>query len=1234
MATRGLTAPVITALADEHVEFYSLVRMDFTVPLYYTNAPYDINYDGNDYISNPLISKIPDIKETLQIKPNTISLVFGGADIATHTAMLGDYTGVDVYIYTYLPSITTGFLKWQGIIDSASSSEDLANGKSTITWKIANHWSNWEAKNLRLLNNEYQQKLFPGDLGLEFVGETAINLEWWGTSTWNPNTSYTHGIPIMPMPLPNPVYSAEGIDETEYESISIPTLYGYNKVKGIPVFRSVYGVNNKYMFVVYVLSNGECDSLVDVVFFDEEVSVYTFPYSSRSTVVFHSGSDNQTVDTLLESFATEWTVNHRLRGICYVMIAYEYDDEVWRGGEPDPTFIIQGKKVYDPRDSLTKYSTNPALILNDYLTSSAYGKGLPQSIISGISDGATYADITAYDHDNVATQTLIPKFEFNGVIDTKQTIKRNVEYILFAMFGHLPWSNGVYNLVIERDDDSSIFTFDDNVKDVFDVNHGKRSNFISYSYTDFNAESNIDMITVDVPAYLTADNNRELKLTITNKYEQNRYRSINRATSILKKSRENKQVKLTALYMDALQLMPGNIISITRATQGWVNKTFRIEEMTLKTDGDIQIDKLSEYEPTVYDWSVGTEYIPPDSPTVLDPTFVPPPTGLTVASGTDHLLLLKDGSIISRAYITWTAPNEVVAAKYELEYKRPTDAAYTAINIPDITTLSMYSGPVEDGVLYEFRIKALNSLGVSSTWETTNHLIIGKTEIPSDVTNFSSTTQDFQILLSWNLISDLDRDDYEIRKGTVWSTADFIARVKGTEHLYPMALSGTHDFMIKAYDTSGNQSGTAATTQIVITSPAQPSLSSSYDGPNFVISWTTTLGSFPISGYEIRKGASWAAGEFLATIKSTTYSVLVDWTSTETLWVAAIDQLGNVGTPGSATSLLGTLSAPIITVSVVDNNVLLRWSPSSGTLPVVYYEIRRGPVFSSAEVLQNIFGTFAAFFENQSGNYIYWVVGVDSAGNYGTEQSINAYVDQPPDYILNINWLSTFSGTKTNAIIMADGGLLVGVNTTETFQQHFVNNSWDQPQDQITAGYDYYMEPSTTSASYEETFDYGATLDGTLIKVNAVAEIIDGSVTPTYTISTKLLIGDPWDDNVGVTQIYATNFRYVKVKIDYSSIGNDDLLKITSLNVVLDSKLKNDSGMATAVSTDSGGTTVNFNVAFVDVSSIILTAESTTAATLVYDFIDIPNPTSFSVYAFNASGARITTDFSWTVRGF
>jgi hypothetical protein len=241
-------------------------------------------------------------------------------------------------------------------------------------------------------------------------------------------------------------------------------------------------------------------------------------------------------------------------------------------------------------------------------------------------------------------------------------------------------------------------------------------------------------------------------------------------------------------------------------------------------------------------------------------------------------------------------------------------------------------------------------------------------------------------------------------------------------------------------------------------------------------------------------------------------------------------------------------------------------------------------------------------------------------------------VSQPPDYVLKLDQNSTFSGSKTNA--MVEGGVLTAcVNTTETWQSHFTSRSWTTPQDQINAGYPYFAMPSQTTGQYIEEIDYGAVLASSKVTLTLTRTAVTGSTTATPTISVKKLPGDSWTVYSGLASVFATDFQYVRAQYDFASSGGNDLLQVTGLNVKLDSKLKNDSGTGTANSGDSGGTVVSFGVAFVDIDSISVTPLATTAVTAVYDFVDVANPTSFKVLLFNSSGTRVSGAFSWSARG-
>lgn len=339
-----------------------------------------------------------------------------------------------------------------------------------------------------------------------------------------------------------------------------------------------------------------------------------------------------------------------------------------------------------------------------------------------------------------------------------------------------------------------------------------------------------------------------------------------------------------------------------------------------------------------------------------------------------------------------------------------------------------------------------------------------------------------------------------------------------------------------------------------------------------------------------------------------------------------------IGDPVSIDVVVDLPAEPIVTAQVIDNTVTLRWTDSTTTLPIQYYQIRRGASWETGELIGNKQGGFTTITEFAYGEYTYWVAGYDTSDTFGPAGQSTVVVSQPPDYAIQLNLNSTFSGTKIN-LVNLDIGLLASVDTTETWQSHFTSRSWTTIQNQISAGFSYYAQPSSTVSSYEEIVDYGAVLSSTKITATLTHEEISGATTITPTISVKKLSGDPWTDYAGVSSVYVTDFRYAKILFEFSSAGGDDLLHIDSLNIRYDSKLLNDSGNGTAVSTDSGGTIVFFNQQFTRCTSITVTPATTSAVFATYNFTDVLDPTQFKVLLFNTSGARVSGNFGWSAKG-
>jgi predicted phage tail protein len=539
---------------------------------------------------------------------------------------------------------------------------------------------------------------------------------------------------------------------------------------------------------------------------------------------------------------------------------------------------------------------------------------------------------------------------------------------------------------------------------------------------------------------------------------------------------------------------------------------------------------------------------------------------------------------------------------------------------------------------FNIKVAAVNHFGNIGPYTSFDKVVTGiDTTAPADVVTASFTyviEPTIGVRLRWVEIADFI-DFYEIRQGATWASATPIAQVKTNNHPVGL-LSGSTTFLIKAVDTSGNYSVNAASLAVTVNVPGTVAPLYAISGVNEVISWSVPTSAIAIDRYIIRYGATYAGGTPVDQPKTTSLTRKVDYVGARTYWIVAVDAAGGESVPAS----LGVnITAPGIVTSsraeIVDNNVLLFWAaPSTGSLPIDRYEVRKGATWAGGTVVgSNAASTFCSVFEQQAGTFTYWITAFDSAGNIGTPVPILATVSQPPDYVLRTNIDSTFSGTKTNMIL--DQGALVGpVDTAETWSSHFSTRGYTTPQDQIDAGYPIYLQPSVTSGSYDETFDSGATLPSTTITATLGYTVITGSVTVACQIYYKLLIGDSWTAAAaGATSVLASNFRYYRVVWTFTCTAGANLISCTSFNVKLSSKLKNDSGTFT-ISNATTGVAVNFNVSFIDADTPIVQPNGTTPLVPVVDFTDVPNPTSFTVYLYNQAGAKVTGSGSWQARGF
>ena len=623
---------------------------------------------------------------------------------------------------------------------------------------------------------------------------------------------------------------------------NIPVIYGERLVGGTRVFMETSGTDNTYLYMAIVMAEGEINSIEEVRVDDKAVTFASslsdgtevevgsgdsnFYKNSESLIRIQPffGTDGQSASSLLSTLSS-WGSNHRLRGLCYLALRFKWNQDAFTG-IPKVQAKIKGKKVVTLASNLSEqtasFSTNPAFCILDYLRNERYGKGIATSEI----------DLQSfYDASQVCVTQVTPYsgasdiniFDTNAVLDTSQKIIDNVRELLKGCRGYLPYTGGKYKLIIETTGSASITLTEDNIIGGYNLSiptKNERYNRVIVGFVNPARNFQVDEVQfppLDDSGLASADQHATMKTadggfllegrfsfkTLTSPYQAEEMAEV-----ILRRSREAMTLGLNVSF-DAYDLAIGDIVNITHSSLGFSAKAFRVMGLTFNEDFTIGLS-LVEYQASHYTWASKSEVSSTPSTNLPNPFNIQPPASVTLS---DQLIEYNDGTVIVALDISIGASPDSFIDFYQVEYKLSTDSDF--IIYAQGSGLNHRVLNVIDQSSYDVRVKAVNSLGISSTYVSAQRTIIGAIAPPSDVTDFSCNIIGQEAHLGWEQISDLDLAFYNLRfSEKTDGTADWQNSVALVEKISRPATSisvparkGT--YMIKAVDKLGNFSSNA-----------------------------------------------------------------------------------------------------------------------------------------------------------------------------------------------------------------------------------------------------------------------------------------------------------------------------------------------------------------------------------------------------------------------------------------
>lgn len=585
----------------------------------------------------------------------------------------------------------------------------------------------------------------------------------------------------------------------------IKVVYGKAKIGGNDIFRSTTGSDGRYLWIVQTLAEGECEGIdsvggVEQVFIGDKLAN---EFSSVASYWFHAGASDQTVDVNLAAAFPEWT--DCLRNTCYMVWKLEYDPNYFQY-LPERKVILKGKKVYDPRDGSTAYSTNHALCLRDYMTNSRYGVGMSSSRI----DDTSWNAVANY-VDSKGWALNMGIYEDDAAADIRDNI---------AIHCHssMVWYAGKYFFQYADMNDESVAMTLSEEHIAQDDSNGKAALTVSEPSQFEKPDGVRVMFTDPEKGFVTDDIVVGEDTGVINQLEltgcQSRAEAGIHGIYYLERWKLNRTVS-GRFRDDCQKLEPHDLVILSFSRFGISEQYMRVQQASILPNG--MVDMTLEYEALalyngVYDLDVEGVY----TCTLPDPKAEPNGVSNVTVTEENYNYRLRSFTRIKVSFdppptYIWYDHVEVWLSYDDEEwtYLFPTDDDF---NIDNVT----------EGVDYYLRLKVVNIWGgkqQDANDYKIHYLVGGYTQAPVSPAYLFAIASSNSVNLYSDEVVDSDVDVYEFRLGTSWTGGIFLAREKAPNKSLTGVKPGVHTFFLNTKGNNGIYGDTPRSTTVSLPEP-------------------------------------------------------------------------------------------------------------------------------------------------------------------------------------------------------------------------------------------------------------------------------------------------------------------------------------------------------------------------------------------------------------------------------
>ena len=448
-----------------------------------------------------------------------------------------------------------------------------------------------------------------------------------------------------------------------------------------------------------------------------KLEIYTYSNGSNSPV-----NSSQSAISVMQSagLTYQWDSTKLMTNAAFVIVKIVYNSAAGLTG------------LQQTRFQITNARTKPGDCILDYMKSNRYGAAIPAAKIDTASLTAlnTYSDQAFTFTPYTGGSATIPRFRFDGTIDTTQAVMPNLQSMAACCDCLLKYNEitGLWGVITQTPTTTVVMDINDSnmvsAITVSPIDISASYNIAEVKFPDTTAKDSFNSATVDLAVLypsLLYPNEPVNKQTISLPLVNNSVRAQYLATRFLKAAREDLQVQCAVNYT-GIQLEAGDVVSVTNANYGWVAKLFRVNKITevFADNGAITATlNLMEYNSTVYDDTSITQFTPSPntgigSPSVFGTLYAPTVVNLQplITNPTFGVSVVAASSGITQYAEVWYSA-----------YANPTDAqrifaGTTAVNPggnpftpgASMGTVSLSNIPAGD---WYFAVRMVNALGSS-----------------------------------------------------------------------------------------------------------------------------------------------------------------------------------------------------------------------------------------------------------------------------------------------------------------------------------------------------------------------------------------------------------------------------------------------------------------------------------------------------------------------------------------